>query len=92
MSWNNRIMKHTKTRDDGTVTTEYGLHEVYYKGGKIAAWTQNSMCGLCESPKELIISLMQMLKDAWRSRHAVLDYDMEPEASFLDAFDEEFKP
>ena len=74
--WNYRVMRH------GEEDT-YGLHEVYYnKQGKICLWTEDSLVPVRESVDELEEELTMMLRDVKKSKHDVLDYDMEPEGDF----------
>lgn len=67
--WNYRVIMSQDT--DGLDI--YGLHEVYYRGGKERSWTENSIIGYFESEHDMVSSLEMMLKDA-RER-GVLDMD-----------------
>lgn len=61
--WNYRIMRHLSPKGVKGYSEVYGLHEVFYEG-KTKSWTQEPICGYYKSKKELIESLMMMLKDA----------------------------
>lgn len=73
--WNMRIMKY---EDDS-----YGLHEVHYTNdGRIIAWTQEPV-KVVGTDKEDLLRYMELVKeDIERFKNKVLDYNMEPEASF----------
>ena len=75
MSWNIRVMKHNDT------PAWYALHEVYYNDdGKIMFWDVDPVEMKGDTRHELFSYLIMCLKDMWRCRHDVLDYEMEPEA------------
>lgn len=81
MSWNNRIMRHIE--EDGSIW--YGMHEVFYDDdGKISGWTEDAVLFGGESLRDLIASIVCLLKDFWKSRHSVLSFDMTPESSSFD--------
>ena len=68
MSWNYRVMHHKVGQQD-----YYGLHEVYYKGGKPWLWTtEPEIVG--ETLDELGSVLRMMLNDFEKSKHDVLEY------------------
>jgi hypothetical protein len=73
MSWNYRIMKHEDEE------TWYGIHEVFYKDGKIALWTEKPVEVLADSVEDLGEVLKMMMKDYRLSKEAVLDFNMQPE-------------
>lgn len=79
MSWNYRVMRHNGEYP------YYAIHEVYYNDkGKIWGWTQTPEDPLAEDIETLGHVLEDMLSDFNKSKHDVLDFDMEPEADFPD--------
>ena len=72
MSWNNRLMRHVN--EDGYVW--YAVHEVYYtKSGKIKFWDKEPVSISGDTRSDMFALLANCIRDAWRYRHAVLDYE-----------------
>jgi hypothetical protein len=77
--WNYRIMKH---EDKVENRVWYGLHEIYYsEDGKVHSWTVKPD-EVGDTPSEIFSSIIMKGKDVWKYRHAILDYDMEPECTW----------
>ncbi len=70
MSWNNRIMRHVE--DNGEVW--YGLHEVYYRRGKVWLWDETPTSITGDTPSDMFGLLANCVRDAWKSRHEILDF------------------
>ena len=76
--WNYRVMRHVE--ED---TVWYGLHEVFYnEKDQICGWTEDSIVPGRESVEELEEEVTMMLADVKKSKHKVLDFDMESEGDF----------
>jgi len=64
-SWNNRVIKHTYTHQDGTTEDWFGVHEVFYnKEGQILYFTEDPVAPNGETYEDLIKDIEQMLADA----------------------------
>lgn len=64
MTWNHRIVKHSKTID-GNEAVWYSVHEVYYDdAGAETNMTQDPITFVADTPEELIENLKQALEDA----------------------------
>lgn len=85
MGWNYRLMEHTSDKGHKWL----GIHEVFYTDdeGKIFAWTQDSMGIPGETYEEILESLEFIKKDI--SNQSILDYNMEPEGSLEDEYEED---
>ena len=77
MSWNYRVMKRRfpSILHEGSYEVSYGLYEVFYDdSGNVDGWTEESLIGYFESPKELITAVEMMLNDIIRFQE-ILDYE-----------------
>lgn len=76
MSWNCRIMRH-RVKVRGKNVVWYAMHEVFYnKDKKVCAYTHEPARAIGDNVNDLIGYLETLLKDAKRSRKAVLNFQM----------------
>lgn len=74
MSWNYRIMRHTKDREEW-----YELHEMFYGIECGNVWTESGVVPFGDTREELIMCIEMMLSDAKRA--PVVDYHTGEEIS-----------
>lgn len=85
MSWNYRVMYH---EEEDPNNNWYGVHEVFYTSeDKIWAWTENPIEPIGESKEEVLNILDTMKRDI--ENQEVLNYNMEPEGSLEDDYEED---
>jgi hypothetical protein len=71
MTWNNRIIRHK-----GEIKDWYAVHEVYYNDdGSPALITEEPIDITGETVKELVSSLIFMLRDVCKYRHNILNFE-----------------
>lgn len=71
MTWNYRIIKHLDIKNRPYV----GLHEVYYKDGKIDMWNDNIIV-VAEDKDELISIIETMLSDAKKDAPILIESEL----------------
>lgn len=53
----------------------YALHEVYYKKRKVSCWGQMPVEISGDSPSDMFGLLADCVRDAFRLRHKILDFE-----------------